>query len=212
MRTRPRVLLVDNQDSYTWNLYQLFWCATGVEPVVVSSDNCDPELLDDGRFSHLVVGPGPGTPHNPADVGGSARLMAAAAIPVLGVCLGHQVLAVIYGGQVVAAPQPVHGLRSRIRHAGTGIFAGVPDGFAAVRYHSLAVAEPVPADLVVTARADDDQVVMALRHRTRPLFGLQFHPESIDSEHGAVLVRNFLATSALAEPHLVASTTSALTR
>jgi para-aminobenzoate synthetase len=190
------VLLVDNHDSYTWNLHQLLWSSTGCEPEVV--DHADPVLaggeggLVARGFTHVVVGPGPGSPHRPTDVGATLGLFAADRLPVLGVCLGHQALVVAAGGRVGRAPRPVHGVTSRVRHGGTGLFADVPDGFLAVRYHSLAVVEPLPDGLDVLARADDDGVVMAIGHRERAVVGVQFHPESVSTDHGATIVRNFL--------------------
>src|SRR5262249_11274097 len=137
----------------------------------------------------IVISPGPGRPEHERDVGVSLDVLRYAEVPVLGVCLGHQALAHVAGGRIDHAPEVMHGRLSTIDHDGRGLFEGIPQGFTAVRYHSLAVSA-VPENLRVTARTDDD-VVMALEHRTRPLWGVQFHPESISTEHGHALMRNF---------------------
>jgi anthranilate synthase/aminodeoxychorismate synthase-like glutamine amidotransferase len=175
--------VVDHHDSYTWNLVHLVAGVTGVLPDVREHD----ESIDLGAYTHVVLSPGPGHPADPADFA-LGRAVFDAGMPVLGVCLGMQALVTAYGG-TVAAVEPAHGEVAHVHHDGIGLFAGLPQGFAAVRYHSLA-ATVVPDELVVTATAED--VVMGVRHRTRPLAGVQFHPESILSEHGAALVANFL--------------------
>lgn len=177
-----RVLVVDHHDSYTWNLVHLIAGDTGALPDVVEHD----AEVSLAGYTHVVLSPGPGNPTNPADF--ANPWIFGAGIPVFGVCLGMQALVTTFGG-TVAPISPAHGTMSRITHYGTGIFAGLPDGFEAVRYHSLAAAV-VPPDLKVTAQADG--IVMGVQHRTLPLHGVQFHPESILSEHGALLVRNFL--------------------
>jgi para-aminobenzoate synthetase len=186
-----RVALVDNYDSFTWNLYQQIWQVVGRPPFVVRNDATEAaDLLSQG-FTHVVVSPGPGTPHHAGDIGLCADLIRLADVPVLGVCLGHQAIAQAFGGLVVPAPEVMHGRISVIHHDGGGIFAGVPQDFPATRYHSLAVAEPLPPRLQVTARADDG-VVMGLEHLDRPLYGVQFHPESVATPAGTGIVRNFL--------------------
>ncbi|NUT48503.1 MAG: C26 family cysteine hydrolase domain-containing family, partial [Saccharothrix sp.] len=189
-----RVLLVDNYDSYTWNLYQLIWEVAGVPPVVVRNDEATAAELLARDFTHVVISPGPGSAARAADFGLCAELLDRVEVPCLGVCLGHQGLALAFGGEVAHAPEVVHGQTSPIRHLGEGLFAGLPQDFRAVRYHSLAVAEPLPPDLVATAWSDTG-VVMGLAHRERPLFGVQFHPESVDTEYGAELIANFLGVS-----------------
>jgi len=174
-----RVLLVDHQDSYTWNLAHLVAGVTGELPVVAGVDDL-PSLQG---FSHVVLSPGPGHPHEWSTGG-----LFDAGLPVLGVCLGMQLLVTRYDGEV-SAIEPAHGVVSRLVHDGSALFAGLPDAFDVVRYHSLA-ATVVPPELVVTATCDD--VVMAVRHRELPLVGVQFHPESILSEGGHRLVANFL--------------------
>ncbi|CAA9217122.1 MAG: Para-aminobenzoate synthase, aminase component [uncultured Corynebacteriales bacterium] len=202
--TGPRVAIVDNHDSYTWNLQQLCWELTGREPVVVRNDETTADDLLAGGFTHFVVSPGPGTPHEPADVGVSAELIRRARVPLLGVCLGHQGIAAAFGSRVEPAGTVMHGRRSRIRHTGTGLFAGLPQDFPAVRYHSLVVPRPLHPELVETARADDG-VVMGLSHRDRPLHGVQFHPESIGTPAGERLLANFLGPGPRRRPRLPAA-------
>lgn len=185
-----RTLLVDNYDSYTFNLYQLIADINGQEPVVMVND--DPMLsslrLED--FDNIVVSPGPGRPQNPRDVGLLGDLLRRTTLPVLGVCFGHQMIAHLAGAPVVAAREPRHGHLAKVSHAGDPLFAGIPREFVAVRYHSLCVPEPLPEELVPTAWADDG-VLMALRHRDLPQWGVQFHPESIASQYGREILRNF---------------------
>ncbi|MDO9456366.1 aminodeoxychorismate/anthranilate synthase component II [Nocardioides sp.] len=184
----PDVVVVDPHDSYTWNLVHLVASVTGVLPAVVQHDEVT--VGDVLAFAHVVLSPGPGSPEVVADFAVGREVLLAATRPVLGVCLGMQGLVTAYGG-VVERVTPAHGSVARVRHDGRGVFAGVADGFEAVRYHSLA-AVAVPEALEVTARSDDG-VVMGVRHRSLPLEGVQFHPESILSQHGAALVANFLA-------------------
>ena len=185
--TRPDVVVVDHHDSYTYNLVHLVAQVTGVLPRVVQHDETDAE--DVLRHSHVVLSPGPGHPAEPADFGVGREVLRAATRPVLGVCLGLQGLVVEYGGRVERV-RPAHGQIARIEHDGRGVFAGLPAPFEAVRYHSLAAVE-IPGELEVSAHAEDG-VVMGARHRSLPLEGVQFHPESILSECGALLVKNFL--------------------
>ncbi|MFE4456516.1 aminodeoxychorismate synthase [Nocardia tengchongensis] len=186
-----RTLLIDNYDSFTYNLYQLISEVNGREPVVVRNDEARSlEQLGLGEFDNIVISPGPGRPDVPRDFGISAELIARSELPLLGVCLGHQGIVLAAGGEVVTAPRARHGFPDLISHDGRDLFAGVPQGFSAVRYHSLCADRPLPSALEVTATAPDG-VVMGVRHRTRPQWGVQFHPESISSEHGALLLRNF---------------------
>ena len=182
-----RVLLIDNYDSYTYNLYQLLAQVYGVEPVVRRNDELAD--LDLGQVGAIVISPGPGTPLTSADVGLTESVVRCSRLPVLGVCLGHQLLASM-AGAVVHPVRPVHGQISRVSHVGGDLFDGLPPEFAAVRYHSLAVAAPLPDSLTALAWAEDG-VLMGLRHRELPWWGVQFHPESIGSERGAQLLRNF---------------------
>ena len=200
----PRVLLVDNHDSYTFNLHQLIWQVAGAEPHTVPNDAFDPADVLAGGHTHLVVSPGPGSPHVPGDVGRLPELLEAFPGPVLGVCLGHQLLAALAGGKAEHAPRVMHGRVDEVAHDGRGVFAGLPQGFRCVRYHSLAVPEPLPPALEAAARASDG-VLMGLRHRTRPVHGVQFHPESIETEYGRELIANFLALPAAPETRTTAT-------
>ncbi|WP_454198262.1 aminodeoxychorismate synthase component I [Nocardia sp. Marseille-Q1738] len=189
-------LLIDNYDSFTYNLYQLISAVNGVEPTVVRNDEARTVAeLGLGRFDNVVISPGPGRPDVPRDVGISAAVIAETGLPLLGVCLGHQGIVVAAGGLVAEAPAARHGHLDRIEHDDRDLFDGIPQGFTAVRYHSLCALRPLPDDLEVTAVAADG-VVMGVRHRTRPQWGVQFHPESIASEFGAALLRNFAKLTA----------------
>ncbi|MES0832787.1 aminodeoxychorismate synthase component I [Nocardiopsis tropica] len=196
-----RLLLIDNHDSYTYNLVQLVARVLGDTPLVLTNDDPRWAAFDTSSVDAVVVSPGPGRPQNPRDLGRVPDLLADGRLPVLGVCLGHQAIAHLAGADVVSAPQPRHGHLTRVRHTGRGLFAGVPQDFTAVRYHSLAVPAPLPEPLAATAWAEDD-VVMALEHRRLPRWGVQFHPESVASDFGADLVANFLD---MARAHLSAS-------
>jgi para-aminobenzoate synthetase len=184
-----RTLLIDNYDSFTFNLFHLLGEVNGDEPIVVRNDELPWEELAALPVDNVVISPGPGRPEHERDVGVSLEVLRRAKVPVLGVCLGHQALAHLTGGAIDHAPEVMHGRLSPIHHDGRGLFAGIPQGFAVVRYHSLVVGA-LPAELRVTAWTPD-AVVMGLEHRTRPLWGVQFHPESISTEHGRTLVRNF---------------------
>ena len=185
-----RTLLIDNYDSYTYNLYQLLAEVYGIEPVVVSNDDPEWHKLDVQNFDGAVVSPGPGRPASRRDFGYSQDILRQTQLPVLGVCLGHQGLGLVAGAEIRRAPRPRHGHLTTVHHLGDGIFAGLPQGFTAVRYHSLCVADPLPPELEATAWAEDG-VIMGLRHRNVPRWGVQFHPESFCTEHGAQLVANF---------------------
>jgi para-aminobenzoate synthetase len=185
-----RVLLIDNHDSFTHNLFQLLAVVNGAEPAVVTSDAAELRDLDPAGFDAVVISPGPGHPGRARDFGHAAKVVESAPVPLLGVCLGHQGIAIGAGAVVGPAPHPRHGYLSRIQHDGQGLFRGLPQGFTAVRYHSLCVAEPVPPVLEVTARAEDG-VIMGLRHRDRPQWGVQFHPESVATSLGRELLANF---------------------
>ena len=185
----PDVLVVDHYDSYTWNLVHLVAAVTGVLPTVVEHDA--PGTLERAAAAdHVVLSPGPGHPADPHDFA-LGRAVFELGRPVLGVCLGMQALVTAYGG-TVARVEPAHGELALVRHDGTGLFAGVPDPFEAVRYHSLAAVDLGPV-LVCTAHDGPSGVVMAVAHPDLPLVGVQFHPESVLSTHGEQLVRTFLA-------------------
>ena len=184
-----RTLLIDNYDSYTFNLFHLLGEVNGSEPVVVRNDELAWDELAALGADSVVISPGPGRPEHARDVGVSLAALNRAEVPVLGVCLGHQALAHVAGGTVEHAPEVMHGRLSPIHHDGSGLFAGIPQGFLAVRYHSLVVGA-VPAELRVSAWTPDG-VIMGLEHRARPLFGVQFHPESVSTRHGRRLLENF---------------------
>jgi len=179
-------VVVDHYDSYTWSLVHLVASVTGELPTVVLHDVVGADEL--AGATHLVLSPGPGHPADPADFA-LGRAVFERGVPVLGVCLGMQALVHAYGGAVEAAV-PAHGEVAAVDHDGRGVFTGVPQGFDAVRYHSLQ-AVTLPDCLEATAWSDG--AVMGVRHRTLPLEGVQFHPESVLTEHGAALVANFLA-------------------
>jgi para-aminobenzoate synthetase len=184
-----RTLLIDNYDSYTFNLFHLLGEVNGSEPVVVRNDELPWEELVALDADNVVISPGPGRPEHPRDVGVSLDALVRADVPVLGVCLGHQALAHVAGGTVEHAPEVMHGRLSPIHHDGSALFAGIPQGFRAVRYHSLVVGA-VPAALRVTAWTPDG-VIMGLEHRARLVFGVQFHPESVGTRHGRRMLENF---------------------
>jgi anthranilate synthase/aminodeoxychorismate synthase-like glutamine amidotransferase len=185
------LLLIDNYDSFTYNLYQ-YLAELGAEPLVRRNDEITVAQAEALRPTHLVLSPGPRTPR---EAGVCVALIQELGphIPTLGVCLGHQCIGVAFGGEVVRAPEPVHGKVSQISHRGAGVFRGLPSPFTATRYHSLIVErETLPTELEVTAKTDDG-LVMGLRHRTWPIEGVQFHPESIMTSEGKRLLANFLA-------------------
>ena len=184
------VLLVDNYDSFTYNLYQ-YLGELGAEVRVVRNDEVSAEAAIALAPDRIVISPGPGTPDQ-AGITLDLIRRAAGRIPLLGVCLGHQALGQAFGGTVLRAPKLMHGKTSQIHHDGRNVFAGLPDPFTATRYHSLVVArESVPESLEVSAWTDDG-IVMGLRHREHALEGVQFHPESILTTVGKDLLRNFL--------------------
>jgi anthranilate synthase/aminodeoxychorismate synthase-like glutamine amidotransferase len=189
----PDVVVVDHHDTYTWNLVHLVAGVTGRLPRVVQHDEVDAD--DVLRHSHVVLSPGPGHPANRADFAVGREVLLRASRPVLGVCLGLQGLVTAYGGRV-DRDLPAHGEISLVHHDGLGVFRGVPQDFRAVRYHSLASVE-LPDCLAVSATCagPGGPVVMGVRHTSLPLEGVQFHPESVLSEHGAALVGNFLECS-----------------
>ena len=184
-----RTLLVDNHDSYTYNVFHLLAGVCGEEPIVVDNDAVSWRALERWNFDAIVLSPGPGTPGRWHDFCVCDDILRFSEIPVLGICLGHQGLGKMLDGEVRSAPEAMHGRLSKIFHEGDGLFAGIPQGFPVVRYHSLAITGMGP-DGNVCAWADDG-VVMGIEHRKRPMWGVQFHPESIATDHGARLVENF---------------------
>ncbi len=192
----PMILVIDNYDSFTWNLVHLVG-GLGREVVVKRNDAISAEAAVALRPEAVVLSPGPGTPDG---AGVCLDLIKAASVsktPVFGVCLGLQSIAQGFGGKITRAAKLMHGKTSRIKHSREGLFAGLPDEFTATRYHSL-IADPasLPVEIAATATSADDGEIMALEHRTLPIAGVQFHPESIASEHGAAIIANFLAWAA----------------
>jgi para-aminobenzoate synthetase len=184
-----RTLLVDNHDSYTYNVFHLLAGVSGEEPIVVDNDAVSWRALSRWDFDAIVLSPGPGSPQRWHDFCVCNDILRYSEIPVLGICLGHQGLGHLLDGKVSSAPEAMHGRLSRIHHSDAGLFEGIPQDFPVVRYHSLAITDMGP-DGQVTAWADDG-VVMGIEHRRRPMWGVQFHPESVATEHGARLVENF---------------------
>ena len=187
---RPRILLIDNYDSFTYNLVQAF-LVLGADVAVHRNDAITVEQALALESTHLVVSPGPGTPRN---AGVSLRMIQAftGRIPIFGVCLGHQSLVEAFGGKVIRAQRLMHGKVSPVLHDGKGVFAGMPQDFEAGRYHSLiAEADSMPAELEVTARTAEGEI-MGVRHKTWPIEGVQFHPESVLTPDGPILMGNFL--------------------
>ena len=189
------VLMIDNYDSFTFNLVQ-YLAELGAEVRVFRNDQLTVDEIEKLAPSQVVLSPGPCTP-NEAGITLETIARLAGRVPILGVCLGHQAIGQAFGGQVVRAKTIMHGKTSPIRHRGEGVFAGVPDGFEATRYHSLVVRrETLPDTLEITAWTEDAEggidEIMGLRHRSLPVEGVQFHPESILTQHGHDLLRNFL--------------------
>ncbi|MEI6331516.1 MAG: aminodeoxychorismate synthase component I [Pseudanabaena sp. ELA645] len=185
-----KTLIVDNYDSYTFNLYQLIAEVNGEYPNVIYNDQFTWDELDQGEFDNIVISPGPGRPEKSKDFGICRQMIQNAQVPLLGVCLGHQGLGYGYGGKVIYAPEVRHGRLSEVYHTGTDLFAGIPSPFSVVRYHSLLVADDLPDCLEKTAWTDDN-LIMGIRHRSFPMWGVQFHPESICTEYGHTLFQNF---------------------
>lgn len=185
-----KVLLIDNYDSFTYNLYQ-YLGELGAEVEVHRNDQIGVQEALGRKPDRIVISPGPG---NPDQAGISLELVRSTPVdlPLLGVCLGHQALGQAFGGRVVRAPSLMHGKTSEIEHDGRGVFAGLPQPFTATRYHSLVVARETVPDCLEVSAWTADGIVMGLRHRTRRLFGVQFHPESIMTTSGMDLLRNFL--------------------
>jgi anthranilate synthase component II len=185
------LLLIDNYDSFTFNLVH-FLGDVGGRCEVVRNDKLTVESALARNPEAIVLSPGPCTPN---EAGICLDLIAAAAgkVPVLGVCLGHQAIGQAFGGEVVRAPAPMHGKLSKISHDGSGILEGVPNPFSATRYHSLIVARDSLPDVLIPTAWTEDGLIMAMHHRDLPIHGVQFHPESIASEHGHRILANFLA-------------------
>lgn len=192
------VLLIDNFDSFTFNIAQMVTEVNGREPLVL--DNTVP-WREIRKIPHdrIILSPGPGNPQTARDVGSTMDAIAHATVPILGVCLGHQCLTVQHGGKVVRAPEPMHGRIRRIRQFGDPLFRDLPATFEVTRYHSLISQKPLPEDLKILAETEDG-IVMSLRHRIKPHWGVQFHPESICSQFGREIFANFLSDAILFGP------------
>ena len=185
------ILVIDNYDSFTYNLVQ-YLGELGAEVRVVRNDAASVDEVAASKPERIVISPGPGRPEQ-AGVTMEVIRRCGAEIPILGVCLGHQAIGAVFGGSVVRAVVPMHGKTSTIEHDGRGVFAGISGPFTASRYHSLVVAdEGLPGELEVSARTKEDNAIMGLRHRTLPIHGVQFHPESILTGEGRRMLRNFL--------------------
>jgi len=183
------ILVIDNYDSFTFNLVQ-YLGELGETPLIFRNDKITPDEIAEHKPDHILISPGPCTP---LEAGVSMEVVRrfSGEIPILGVCLGHQSIAAVFGGQVIRAPRLMHGKTSPIYHGGLGLFAGLPSPFTATRYHSLIVPEPLPDCLARTAWTEEGEL-MGLQHIEHPTFGLQFHPESILTEHGHAMLKNFL--------------------
>jgi len=204
-------LIIDNYDSFTYNLVHAVAEITTCAPIVVRNDELNWDEVQRLDIDAVIISPGPGRPDNPRDFGMSARLIAEATVPLLGVCLGHQGIAQHFGGSVVRAAEPVHGRGAEIFHDGDELFAGVPNPFTAIRYHSLLVDESLP-DCLRKIAWTPDGLIMALRHVERPIWGVQFHPESICTEYGTTILRNFLKAPKRSSQYAVRSTPASRSR
>ncbi len=195
------IAVIDNYDSFTYNLVQFLGEIVLETPLpggeeasriqVWRNDAIDVEELIEKKPSHVIISPGPGTPKQDSGVSNDVIRHLGDSTPILGVCLGQQCIGHVHGGNVERAPRLMHGKVSPIHHKGTTLFQGIPSPFTATRYHSLIVEEPLPEDLVATAHTVEDEL-MGVQHRSKPIFGVQFHPESILTEYGHDLLRNFL--------------------
>ena len=190
------IAVIDNYDSFTYNLVQFIGelvleSGANEEIRVWRNDEIDVEELAELRPSHIVISPGPGSPEQDSGISNDVIRLLGEETPILGVCLGQQCIGYVFGGNVIRAGRLMHGKVSPVEHNGEGVFAGLPSPFTATRYHSLIVEEPLPAELVATAYTPEGEL-MGVRHKTRPIYGVQFHPESILTEYGHDLLRNFL--------------------
>jgi len=195
-----KTLLIDNYDSFTFNLFQYLAEINGERPIVIRNDEMSWREAAALNVDNIVISPGPGRPEREGDFGICRQAILESGLPVLGVCLGHQGIGHLFGGKVRHAPEVMHGRLSEIVHEGDGLFHGLPSPFRAVRYHSLVVDPKLPDVLRATAWTKDG-ILMGLAHRTKPIWGVQFHPESICSDHGLTLLKNFRDLSLEARRH-----------
>lgn len=184
------IAVIDNYDSFTYNLVQ-YLGELGADIGVWRNDAIDVEELADLKPSHVLISPGPGTPATDSGISNDVIRIIGQHTPIMGVCLGQQCIGHVFGGNVIRAPRLMHGKVSKVHHTGKGIFKGLPTPFTATRYHSLIVEEPLPDVLEATAFTTDGEL-MGLRHKEYPIYGVQFHPESILTDHGKDLLANFL--------------------
>ena len=194
MEQSIKPLLIDHDDSFTFILAQYLGEILGEKITVWNHKACTLEEIARFKPTHLILSPGPGTVDNPEDFAIGFQILESYKdrLPILGVCLGHQGIGKYFGGKIIHAPKPLHGVRSFIKHSGQNLFEGLPSSLQVMRYHSLAL-DPkyFPQELLIEATSEDG-VIMAMRHRTLPIFGVQFHPESVGSEYGKELLSNFL--------------------
>lgn len=184
------ILLIDNYDSFTWNLFH-YLGELGAEVKVVRNDEITAEAALAMKPDGIVLSPGPCTP-NEAGICMDVVRKAGGTVPILGVCLGHQAIGQVYGGAIVRAPEPRHGKMSTIHHTGKSVFRGLNNDFQATRYHSLTIDPPSMPDVLEVTATSEDGVIQGVMHKTHPVHGVQFHPESIASENGHALLENFL--------------------
>jgi para-aminobenzoate synthetase len=185
-----KIVIIDNYDSFTYNLYQYIAEVTNVIPKVFLNDKISWKTFLLLRPDAVILSPGPGNPIKKKDFGICYEIIQKGNMPILGVCLGHQGIASAYNGSIKSAPEIFHGMPSNIFHTGKGIFTDIPQGFKAIRYHSLMVSEPLPNNISKTAWTKDG-IVMGISHKKKPFFGLQFHPESIGTAYGKKILKNF---------------------
>ena len=187
-----KTLIIDNYDSFTYNLYQMFYKVSGEEPIVIKNDKYSWQQIENMDYDNVVISPGPGNPEKTTDFGVCGEIIKKCKKPILGICLGHQGIYSSCGGKIVNAPVPMHGRVCKVHHNSTGLLKGIPTPFACVRYHSLMCDNSnVPSDIEIIARTEDN-IIMGIRHKHRPIWGVQFHPESICSEYGNIIAQNFL--------------------
>ena len=184
-------LIIDNYDSYTYNLFQLIGKVSGIEPLVIKNDELTYQEILDLNFDNVILSPGPGSPEKEKDFGVCKDIIEKLNKPILGICLGHQGIYYYNGGKILRAEEPMHGRQSEIIHNGKNLFKGIKNNFKVTRYHSLTCQDKELQNINIDAKTSDG-VVMAISHKTKPIYGLQFHPESIASECGEKLIENFI--------------------